>query len=107
MKYRRLAKTDIDVSEISFGVWTIAAGWWGDYSDEQACGLLRQAKDLGINFFDTGDTYGDGRGETLMAQAFGKNRAEVVIGTKFGYDFYSDTERRGQRERKQDFSPKF
>ena len=108
MKFRRLAKSDVKVSEIGFGVWTISAGWWGDYSDEQAAGLLRRALDLGITFFDTGDTYGNGRGETILARAFGGRRGEVVIGTKFGYDFYSDPDsRRGQRERPQDFSPKF
>ena len=108
MKYRRLAKSDLSLSEIGFGVWTLSAGWWGEYTDEQACDLLRRALDLGITFFDTGDTYGNGRGETILAQAFAGRRAEVVIGTKFGYDFYSDpAERRGQRERPQDFSPSF
>jgi aryl-alcohol dehydrogenase-like predicted oxidoreductase len=107
MKYRQLAKSDLRVSEIGFGVWTISAGWWGDYSDDQAADLLRQALDLGITFFDTGDTYGEGRGETVLAKAFGDRRADVVIGTKFGYDFYNDRERRGQRERPQDFSPEF
>jgi aryl-alcohol dehydrogenase-like predicted oxidoreductase len=108
MKYRRLAKTDLNVSEIGFGVWTLAAGWWGEYTDEQACNLLRCALDLGVTFFDTGDTYGNGRGETILAQAFGGRRSDVVIATKFGYDFYTDTgERRGQRERPQDFSPRF
>src|SRR2546422_7833661 len=103
MKYRRLAKTDLSVSEIGFGVWTVSAGWWGDYSDKRAIQLLRKALDLGVTFFDTGDTYGSGRGETLLAQAFGSRRSEVVIATKFGYDFYSDPdERRGQRERPQD-----
>jgi aryl-alcohol dehydrogenase-like predicted oxidoreductase len=107
MRYRQLAKSDLRVSEIGFGVWTIAAGWWGEYSDEQAVNLLRRALELGITFFDTGDTYGEGRGETILAQAFGGRRADVVIGTKFGYDFYNDRERRGQRERPQDFSPAF
>jgi aryl-alcohol dehydrogenase-like predicted oxidoreductase len=108
MRYRKLAKTDLSVSEIGFGVWTVSAGWWGNYTDEQACDLLRRALDLGINFFDTGDTYGNGRGETLLAKAFADRRSEVVIGTKFGYDFYSNPdENRGQRERPQDFSPRF
>jgi aryl-alcohol dehydrogenase-like predicted oxidoreductase len=107
MKYRRLAKTDLQVSEIGFGVWTVSAGWWGEYSDDQAADLLRQALELGVNFFDTGDTYGEGRGETLLPKAFGTRRQDVVVATKFGYDFYRDTERRGQRERPQDFSPTF
>jgi aryl-alcohol dehydrogenase-like predicted oxidoreductase len=108
MKYRTLAKTDVQLSEIGFGVWTVSAGWWGDYSDEQAADLLRRALDLGITFFDTGDTYGNGRGETILANAFAGRRSDVVIGTKFGYDFYTDPDaRRGQRERPQDFSPMF
>ena len=108
MKYRKLAKSDLQLSEIGFGVWTISTGWWGDYTDEQACRLLQRAFDLGVTFFDTGDTYGNGRGETILAQAFAGRRQDIVIGTKFGYDFYSDPNaRRGQRERPQDFSPKF
>ena len=109
MKYRTFPGTDLTVSEIGFGVWTTSAGWWGDYSDEQAIHLLHRAADLGITFFDTADTYGDGRGETILADAFAKGgrRADVVIGTKFGYDFYGHGERRGQQERPQDFSPRF
>jgi len=108
MRYRRLPKTDRLQAEIGFGVWTLAAGWWGKYSDEQACDLLRRALELGVTFFDTGDTYGNGRGETILARAFAGRRGEVVIGTKFGYDFYTDPDaRRGQCERPQDFSPKF
>jgi aryl-alcohol dehydrogenase-like predicted oxidoreductase len=90
MRYRRIAGTEIDVSEAGFGVWTVAAGWWGEYTDEQAVGLLRQAADLGVTFFDTADTYGNGRGETLLARAFsGRERDRIVIGTKFGYDWQS------------------
>jgi aryl-alcohol dehydrogenase-like predicted oxidoreductase len=108
VKYRKLAKSDLSLSEIGFGVWTLSAGWWGEYTDAQACELLRRALDLGVTFFDTGDTYGNGRGETILAQAFAGRRREVVIGTKFGYDFYTDPDaRRGQRERPQDFSPRF
>jgi len=107
MKYRTLADTDVSLSEVGFGVWTVAAGWWGDFTDDQAADLLRRALDLGITFFDTGDTYGNGRGETILAQAFGGRRPDIVIGTKFGYDFYTDTERRGQRERPHNWTPEF
>ncbi len=109
MRYRNVGRSDIRVSEIGFGVWTVTAGWWGTYSDEQAAALLRRAYDLGITFFDTADTYGSGRGETVLAQALaGIPRNRVVIGTKFGYDFYHhDTPQRGQRELPHDWSPAF
>lgn len=107
MKYRKLANTDVILSEVGFGVWTVSAGWWGDFTDDQAADLLRRALDLGITFFDTGDTYGNGRGETVLAKAFKGRRRDVVIGTKFGYDFYGDTERRGQRERPHNWTPDF
>jgi aryl-alcohol dehydrogenase-like predicted oxidoreductase len=107
MRYRQLAGTDLQVSEIGFGVWTVTAGWWGDYGDEEAVALIRRALDLGITFFDTADTYGDGRGETLLAAALGGDRERVVIGTKFGYDAARQEGPRGQRELPQDWSPAF
>ncbi|MCA3749210.1 MAG: aldo/keto reductase [Rubrobacter sp.] len=107
MRYRRLAGTDIEVSEVGFGVWTITTGWWGEVDDERALALLRRAHELGINYYDTADTYGSGRGETILAEAFRGMRDEVVISTKIGYDFYNHTERRGQQERPQDWSEGF
>jgi aryl-alcohol dehydrogenase-like predicted oxidoreductase len=108
MRYRKLADTDVTLSEVGFGVWTVAAGWWGDFTDDQAADLLRRALDLGITYFDTADTYGNGRGETILTEAFKGRRDKVVIGSKFGYDFYSNPDlNRGQRERPHDWSPKF
>jgi aryl-alcohol dehydrogenase-like predicted oxidoreductase len=108
MRYRTLGNTDLQLSEIGFGVWTISAGWWGAFTDDEAAALLRRALDLGITFFDTGDTYGNGRGETILAHAFGDRRHEVTIGTKFGYDFYTNPDQdRGQRERPHNWSPDF
>ena len=107
MRYRNLGGTDIAVSEVGFGVWTVSTGWWGEVDDERAVQLLRQAHERGINYFDTADTYGSGKGETLLADAFGHMREEVVISTKIGYDFYNHTARRGQQERPQDWSEEF
>jgi aryl-alcohol dehydrogenase-like predicted oxidoreductase len=110
MRYRTIAGTDIAVSEVGFGVWTVSAGWWGDFTDQQAVTLLRQAFDRGITFFDTADTYGNGRGETLLAQAFpGADRDEIVIGTKFGYDWESNvgSRREGHQEASHCFDPAF
>ena len=110
MRYRTIAGTDISVSEVGFGVWTVAAGWWGDYSDDEAVTLLRQGYAHGINFFDTADTYGNGRGETILAQAFpGAERDKVVIATKFGYDWESQIGKRreGHQEAPHCFEPDF
>ena len=85
MQVREIAQTGVQVSEVGFGVWTLAAGWWGDHSDEEAVAMLRRAVDLGVTFMDTADTYGQGRGETLLAQAFpGSARDAVTIGAKVG-----------------------
>src|SRR5919202_4745030 len=107
MRYRNLGETGIRVSEVGFGVWTVSTGWWGEVDDQRSVRLLRSAFERGINYFDTADTYGSGKGETLLAEAFGRMREEVVISTKIGYDFYNHTARRGQQERPQDWSEKF
>jgi aryl-alcohol dehydrogenase-like predicted oxidoreductase len=107
MRYRNLAGTEINVSEVGFGVWTVSTGWWGEVDDERSVRLLRRAFEKGINYFDTADTYGSGLGETILAEAFGRMRDEVVISTKIGYDFYNHTQRRGQQERPQDWSEDF
>ncbi len=107
MKCRTLGGTDIGVSEVGFGVWTVSTGWWGEVDDGRSVRLLREARERGINYFDTADTYGSGKGETLLADAFGHMRDEVVISTKIGYDFYNHTARRGQQERPQDWSEEF
>jgi aryl-alcohol dehydrogenase-like predicted oxidoreductase len=107
MRYRNLHGTNLQLSEIGFGTWTVSTGWWGTYSDEQAQTLIRKAIDLGINYVDTADAYGNGRGETMLAPILKEHR-DLIVGTKFGYDFYNNPERpRGQRELPQDFSPKF
>lgn len=88
MRYRQIRGTDVSVSEVGFGVWTVASGWWGQYTDEQAISMLRAARERGITFFDTADTYGNGRGETILAQAFTPaERAELTYASKFGYDW--------------------
>jgi len=109
MKFRTFPNTDLSVSEVGFGLWTISTGWWGDYTEEQAITLLHQARDAGINFFDTADTYKNGYGEELLQKAFGKNPSDVIYATKFGYDIYSEgaNERRGQNELPQRYDAEF
>ena len=88
MKYRPLPRTELSLSEVGFGVWTVATTWWGKIPEEQRAALLENALESGINFFDTADTYGEGYGEEILAKVLGHRRHEMVIATKFGYDFY-------------------
>lgn len=107
MRYRTFPGTDLVASEIGFGAWTVTAGWWGAYTDEQAAGLLRQAFDLGVTFFGTAPTYGDGRGETVLASALGGVREKVIYSTKFGYDTEIEWNPQGHQERPHNLDPAF
>jgi aryl-alcohol dehydrogenase-like predicted oxidoreductase len=110
MKYRPLKGTNRSVSEVGFGVWTIGTKMWGVSDDDYDTGihLLRQAREQGINFFDTADVYGDGKGEVVLARAFEGRRDDIVIATKFGYDFYNHPGvQPGQRERPHNWAPEF
>ena len=97
MKFRQLPRTDLMLSEVGFGVWTVATNWWGKLEDAERAALLENAVELGINFFDTADTYGDGFGEEILARVLGHKRNDIVIATKFGYDIYDPTPRDGHR----------
>ena len=106
MRYRTFPGTDVTASEIGFGAWTVTAGWWGDYTDDQAADLMRKALDLGITFFDTAPTYGsDGRGETIVAKALKARRDEVVYSTKLGYDTEIEWKPEGHQERPHNLDP--
>lgn len=83
MKYRELGRTGWKVSEISFGAWAIG-GAWGDVDDRESLAALHRAVDLGVNFFDTADVYGDGRSERLLAQLRRERSEEIIIATKAG-----------------------
>src|SRR5437773_9232588 len=107
MRFRTNKYTDLKVCEDGFGLWTISTGWWGNFTEGEAVGLMHKAFDLGVTLFDAADTYGNGLSEELIAKAFPKQRDEIVMATKVGYDFvtHGEARGRGQREIPQDFSP--
>ena len=107
MRFRTYKNTDLSVSEVGFGLWTISTGWWGTFTEGEAVALMHKAFDLGITLFDAADTYGNGLSEELIAKAFPNQRDEIVVATKVGYDFvtHGEARGRGQREIPQDFSP--
>lgn len=92
MHYRKLGRTGITVSEIGFGGWAIggasgAAGTpvgWGKTSDDESLAAIRRARELGVTFFDTADSYGFGRSESLMGIVLSRRRQDVIIATKVG-----------------------
>ncbi|HAF14190.1 MAG TPA: aldo/keto reductase [Blastocatellia bacterium] len=83
MKYRELGRTGWSVSAISFGTWAIGNAW-GEVDDKESLAALNRAVDLGVNFFDTADVYGDGRSERLLAQLKRDRKEEIIIATKAG-----------------------
>jgi aryl-alcohol dehydrogenase-like predicted oxidoreductase len=83
MNYRELGRTGWRVSEVSFGAWAIG-GSWGDTEDTESLDALRRAADLGVNFFDTADVYGDGRSERLLARLKRERKENIIIATKAG-----------------------
>ena len=83
MNYRELGRTGRKVSEISFGAWAIG-GAWGEVDDRESLATLHRAADLGVNFYDTADVYGDGRSERLLAQLKRERSEEIIIATKAG-----------------------
>ncbi len=104
MRYRRMGTAEFQVSEVGFGVWTLASNWWGEVDDKPA--LLRAAFDAGINFIDTAPVYGnDGVGETLLADFLKVNRDDIVLTTKCGYDIDANRKHPGQSERPHDWRP--
>ncbi len=84
MNYRELGRTGWRVSEISFGAWAIG-GSWGDVDDAESIAALHRAIDLGVNFIDTADVYGDGHSERLISQVLASRRGQrIYVATKAG-----------------------
>jgi aryl-alcohol dehydrogenase-like predicted oxidoreductase len=84
LNYRNLGETGMSVSEISLGTWALG-GEWGAVAEDDAYAALNRAVDLGVNFLDTADVYGDGRSEKLIGRLL-KDRPndEIFVATKAG-----------------------
>ncbi len=81
LKYRKLGRTGMEVSEIGFGAWGIGKSQWVGATDEVSLATLKAARDSGINFFDTALAYGNGHSEQLLGRAFGRS-TDVIIASK-------------------------
>lgn len=83
MQYRELGRTGYKVSEVSFGAWAIG-GSWGTVSEEDALAALHKAIDMGVNFIDTADVYGDGRSERIIGKVLKERDEDIIVATKAG-----------------------
>jgi aryl-alcohol dehydrogenase-like predicted oxidoreductase len=103
MRHRRLGHSDLVVSEVGFGTWTLVTDWWGRTDDPHE--MIRAALDAGITFFDTAPVYGtDGAGETILRDYLSRHD-EIVLTTKVGYDIAAERTHPGQSERPHDWRP--
>lgn len=83
MNYRTLGRTGWQVSEVSFGAWAIG-GTWGQSDDSESLAALHRYLDLGGNFIDTADVYGDGHSERLIANVLKDRSERIIVATKAG-----------------------
>ncbi len=81
MKFRKLGRTGLNVSEIGFGAWAIG-GSWGPQSEADSVAALNRALDLGVNFIDTAAGYGNGKSEQIISSVLKTRRDEVIVATK-------------------------
>ncbi|NNG27458.1 MAG: hypothetical protein HKM87_08025 [Ignavibacteriaceae bacterium] len=93
MKYRRLGKSDIEISEISLGCWTMGGlNWvngmpngWANVDENEIAEAINYAIDQGVNHFDNADVYGNGRAERMLARILGDRTNNFIIATKVGW----------------------
>ena len=94
MLYRRLGRSDIQVSALGMGCWAIGGPWdwsngrsmgWGEVDDAESIRAIHKALEMGVNFFDSAANYGAGHSERILGQALAGRREDAVIATKFGH----------------------
>src|SRR5205823_735072 len=84
MEYRALGRTGWNISAIGFGAWGIGGDTWGSTDDQTSLAALHRAIDLGVNFIDTADVYGNGHSEQLIAQVRKARSEQIIVATKAG-----------------------
>ena len=89
MHYRTLGKVGPKISCIGVGTYQFGGEWGKSFNNNEVQAILDRAQDLGINFLDTAECYGDHLAEKLIGRAIQNSRSKWVIATKFGHDFES------------------
>jgi myo-inositol catabolism protein IolS len=93
MKYRRLGKTDLEVSVVGLGTWQFGGEWGKDFEQAEVDAIVEKAAKMGINLIDTAECYGDHLSEKLIGRAIKDRRDRWIVATKFGHRFKERFER--------------
>lgn len=93
MKYRRLGRTDLEVSVVGVGTWQLGGEWGKVFEQSEVDAMVDKAAELGINLIDTAECYGDHLSERLVGQAIKGRRDQWIVATKFGHRFKERFER--------------
>lgn len=99
MQLRQLGKSGLEVSELGYGCMGLSHGYGSAAPEREAIDLIRAAVELGVTFFDTAEVYGPFINEQVVGKALEPFRDQVIIATKFGFDFTSPTGERKMNSR--------
>lgn len=97
MKYRTLGKTGLKASVIGIGTWQLGGEWAKDFTQDEVDAMFKRGGELGINFVDTAECYGDHVSESLVGGAIRGNRKDWIVATKFGHVFHGNFNRTDER----------
>lgn len=93
MRYKKIEKLDVSISELAIGTWAIGGKGWGDVSDEDSVVTIREMIDQGVNLIDTAPAYGLGHSEKVVGKALQDGyRDKVLLATKLGVNTAEDGE---------------
>lgn len=90
MHYRRLGRTELQVSAVGIGTWQLSGVWNKQFEQAEVEQILARARELGVNFIDTAECYGDHLAETLIGKAIAGQRERWIVATKFGHNTAND-----------------
>jgi aryl-alcohol dehydrogenase-like predicted oxidoreductase len=82
MKYRKLGRTNFEISEMGYGAWGIGGTQWLGGTDDESLAALRRAIELGLNFIDTALAYGAGHSEQLVGRVVRESGGRIYVATK-------------------------
>src|SRR5229473_7388450 len=99
MQKRKLGKSNLEVSALGLGCMGMSFGYGPAADKKEMISLIRAAVERGVTFFDTAEVYGPFTNEALVGEALAPVREQVVIATKFGFEFDSDGRQGGLNSR--------